>query len=97
MSQFSKRWCRFSNSHRWLRISVWVFFVLTVLSTLYFGWHYMADDLAGAFIAIMAVWIGGLATGQKFDRRGRSSHPTTSTSRVPLTEDEPPRPLDAAR
>ena len=88
---------QYTARHRWLRISVWVFFVLTVLSTLYFGWHYMADDLAGAFIAIMAVWIGGLATGQKFDRRGRSSHPTTSTSRVPLTEDEPPRPLDAAR
>jgi hypothetical protein len=57
------------------------------MSTLYFGWHYIADDLAGAVIAIAAVWIGGLATGQKFDRRGRSSHPTTSTSRVPVSDD----------
>jgi hypothetical protein len=74
--------------HAWIRWTVWSFFVLTVLSTLYFGWHYLADDLAGAFIAIVSVWIGGLATGQKFDRRGRSSHPTTSTSRVPVPDRE---------
>jgi len=70
--------------HAWIRLSMWTFFVLTVLSTLYFGWHYLADDIAGALIAIVSVWIGGLATGQKFDRGGRSSHPTTSTSRVPV-------------
>jgi hypothetical protein len=75
---------QYTVRHAWIRWSMWTFFVLTVLSTLYFGWHYIADDLAGAFIAIVSVWIGGLATGQKFDRRGRSSHPTTSTSRVPV-------------
>ncbi len=75
---------QYTVRHAWIRWSMWTFFVLTVLSTLYFGWHYIADDIAGAFIAIMSVWIGGLATGQKFDRRGRSSHPTTSTSRVPV-------------
>ena len=48
------------------------------LSTLYFGWHYIADDLAGAAIALFSVWLGGLATGQKFDQHGRCSHPTTS-------------------
>ena len=70
--------------HAWIRLSMWTFFVLTVLSTLYFGWHYLADDIAGALIVIVSVWIGGLATGQKFARGGRSSHPTTSTSRVPV-------------
>ena len=72
--------------HRWIRWSMWTFLGLTVLSTLYFGWHYIADDLAGAAIAIVSVWIGGLATGQRFDRHGRSSHPTTSTSTVPPHE-----------
>ena len=65
--------------HAWIRWSMWVFFGLTVLSTLYFGWHYIADDIAGAPIAVVSVWLGGLATGQKFDRHGRGSHPTTST------------------
>ena len=38
---------------------MWVYFVLTVFSTLYFGWHYIADDVAGATIAVVSVWLGG--------------------------------------
>ncbi len=73
--------------HAWIRWSIWVFFVLTVIATIYFGWHYIADDIAGALIAVIAVYLGGLATGQKFDRHGFASHPTTSTSDVPLEEE----------
>jgi hypothetical protein len=74
---------QYTVRHRLIRWSMWVFFSLTVLSTLYFGWHYIADDIAGAAIAAISVWLGGLATGQRFDRRGRRSHPTTSTAHVP--------------
>jgi membrane-associated phospholipid phosphatase len=73
--------------HLWIRWSLWVFFVLTVIATIYFGWHYIADDIAGALIAVVAVYLGGLATGQKFDRHGLASHPTTSTADVPLDEE----------
>jgi hypothetical protein len=69
--------------HAVIRWSMWVYFGLTVLSTLYFGWHYIADDVAGAAIAIVSVWLGGKATGQTFEKHGRSAHPTTSTARVP--------------
>ncbi|NUS52994.1 MAG: phosphatase PAP2 family protein [Nocardioidaceae bacterium] len=72
--------------HAWIRWSMWVYFGLTVVSTLYFGWHYIADDIAGALIAIVSVWLGGLATGQKFEKHGRSSHPTTSTADVPVDD-----------
>jgi hypothetical protein len=68
--------------HAWLRWSMWVYFGLTVLSTIYFGWHYISDDIAGAGIAVLSVWLGGIATGQKFEKHGRSAHPTTSTSSV---------------
>ena len=54
----------------WVRGILWVYFGLTVVSTLYFGWHYIADDVAGALIAVASVWLGGLATGHRFDRRG---------------------------
>lgn len=69
------------------RILHWIFwanFAITVVATIYFGWHYIADDLAGVVIALLAFWIGGLASGQKFDRRGLSSHPTSTTSQVPV-------------
>lgn len=64
----------------------WVFWVnagLTVIATLYFGWHYVADDIAGIAIAVFSFYVGGLASGQKFDR-GTGSHPTTTTSKVPV-------------
>lgn len=75
---------------RWLRISLWVYTGLVVVSTTYFGWHYIADDVAGLFIAVVAFYISGLGTGQKFDRGGRSSHPTTATRNVPIEPIEEP-------
>ena len=72
---------------RTLRVGLWVYSGLTIVATTYFGWHYIADDLAGLVIAIIAVYLSGLGTGQKFDRRGLSSHPTTSTSEVPIFGD----------
>jgi hypothetical protein len=71
---------------RALRIACWVYFGLVVISTIYFGWHYVADDIAGAAIAIAAVWLGGVASGQKFDP-GFRSHPTTTTSKIPIDVD----------
>ena len=70
---------------------------ITVLSTTYFGWHYIADDIAGAVIAFLAFYIGGIASGQKFDEHGRHSHPTTSTRRVPVdTPEDSARPSSRA-
>ena len=67
----------------------WVNFVITVVATLYFGWHYVADDVAGILIALISFYVGGIASGQKFDRHGLSSHPTTTTSPSPSTTTEP--------
>lgn len=68
---------------------VWINFALTVVATLYFGWHYVADDIAGVAIAIIAFYVGGVASGQKFafDKGGVRSHPTTTTSKVPVDAD----------
>jgi hypothetical protein len=70
--------------HAWIRWSMWIFFATTVVATIYFGWHYIVDDIAGVLIAVVSVYVGGLATGQKFDRHGLASHPTTSTADVPV-------------
>ena len=73
-----------SRVAKWI---VWVNFGLTVLATLYFGWHYIADDLAGIVIAMVSFYIGGIASGQKFDRKLTTSHPTTTTASVPVGRD----------
>ena len=65
----------------------WVNFGLTVIATIYFGWHYIADDIAGIMIALVAFYLGGIASGQKFERHGLASHPTADTSAVPVLED----------
>jgi membrane-associated phospholipid phosphatase len=55
--------CFFVIRSRAVRITMWVYFVLTVISTIYFGWHYILDDVAGLTIGLLSVWIGGRTTG----------------------------------
>ena len=69
------------------RVVHWIFwlnFAITIVATLYFGWHYVADDVAGILIALVAFYLGGRASGQVFERHGLASHPTTTTSAVPV-------------
>lgn len=73
-----------SAALKWI---AWVNFGITVIATIYFGWHYVADDIAGIMIALVSFYLGGLATGQKFDHAGMASHPTTTTSRIPVSRD----------
>lgn len=75
---------QYTTRMRWLKIVFWVNFGLTVVATLYFGWHYIADDIAGVMIAFVSFWVGGIASGQKFDKHSLRSHPTTTTSAVPV-------------
>lgn len=75
---------QYTLRHRWIKIALWVYMGLVVLSTTYFGWHYIADDIAGALIAFISFYIGAVATGQRFDAHGRHSYPTTTTRDVPL-------------
>jgi hypothetical protein len=76
MVQFTVR----SKALQWI---FWVNFGVTVIATLYFGWHYIADDIAGVMIAFVSFYVGGIASGQKFER-GLRSHPTTTTSKIPI-------------
>ncbi len=51
-----------------LRAALWLFFALTMVSTIYFGWHYVLDDVAGLAIGAVAVLLGAWGTG-RFARR----------------------------
>jgi membrane-associated phospholipid phosphatase len=42
--------------------------LLTVVATIYFGWHYLLDDVAGAVIAVLAVSLAVALTGLRRER-----------------------------
>ena len=48
---------------RRLRIGLWVLFALTAIATVYLGWHYVVDDLAGVVIGLTALALARGLTG----------------------------------
>lgn len=55
--------------------AAWTFFALTAVATVYFGWHYVLDLVAGIVIAVLAVGLGRLLVGRRIplgDRGARS-------------------------
>ena len=51
---------QYTTTMRWLKIVFWVNACLTAVATLYFGWHYVADDVAGVAIALVSFYVGAL-------------------------------------
>lgn len=46
-----------------IRVGLWLFLGLTILATVYFGWHYVIDDVAGIAIALVGVYGGAVLVG----------------------------------
>ena len=59
---------QYTTTMRWLKIVFWVNACLTAVATLYFGWHYVADDVAGVAIALVSFYVGAWASHQSFAR-----------------------------
>ena len=62
--------------------AMWVFLALTVVATVYLGWHYFVDALGGAVLGAAGVWIAALGTGNH-ERGGRGSGPRARAGRGP--------------
>jgi hypothetical protein len=59
---------QYTTTLRWLKVVFWVNASITAVATLYFGWHYVADDIAGVAIALVSFHIGAWASGQSLTR-----------------------------
>jgi hypothetical protein len=75
---------------RAVRMALWALFALTTIATVYLGWHYVADDLAGVAIALIALSLARALTGFE----PRMAWPPI-TWRVPIARPSA-RPLEAS-
>ena len=64
---------------RWVRCVLWAYLGLTALATVYFGWHYLIDDVAGVVIGLVAVLLGAKATGHEL-RPARAPKPVVGSA-----------------
>jgi hypothetical protein len=60
---------------RLVRVFLWAFLAITVVSTVYLGWHYFVDTLGGAVLGVAGVWIAARGTGNAFRRREPAVQP----------------------
>ncbi|GAA2720042.1 phosphatase PAP2 family protein [Cellulomonas aerilata] len=72
---------------RVVRIAMWVFVALTALATVYFGWHYVVDVIAGFGVGGLSVWLAFVAVGRR----------TVARDVVPSVERELASSLPASR
>jgi hypothetical protein len=54
---------------RIMRTGLWVYFALTAVATIYFGWHYVVDDIAGVAMAFIAVFAAAPLAGWRIEWR----------------------------
>jgi membrane-associated phospholipid phosphatase len=47
-----------------VRWALWIYFVLTALATVYFGWHYVVDVVAGLAVGGLSVWLAAASIGR---------------------------------
>jgi hypothetical protein len=48
---------------RRLKVALWVWLVVTIVATIYFGWHYVIDDVAGIVIGALSLVLAQLLMG----------------------------------
>ncbi|WP_323792074.1 phosphatase PAP2 family protein, partial [Nocardioides sp.] len=71
---------------RWIRIASWVFLGLTVLATIYLGWHFFVDVIAGAALGSFTVWAAALVTGNRVGLRPQLQRSEDDQENAPFSQ-----------
>ena len=60
---------------RRLKQGLWIWLGITTIATVYLGWHYFIDDVAGLLVAVAALAVARLLTGYdpRKDRDARAA------------------------
>lgn len=87
-----------TKQHRAVQVFTWIFFGVTVVATLYFGWHYILDDIAGIGIGWASVMLAARVTGHRRTRPkpvAPAPELSDSTVSLPLPDTVPSSVTDA--
>jgi membrane-associated phospholipid phosphatase len=66
---------------RALRWALWAFLLTTMVATIYFGWHYLIDDVAGLTLGAVSVVIGERVTRRAGPVDGLTPEPSRELER----------------
>jgi hypothetical protein len=72
---------------RRLKIALWTWLGVTTVGTVYLGWHYFVDDIAGVALGAMALGLAAVLSG--VDLRGARGRATARVARAPVPATEP--------
>ena len=67
---------------RRLELALWVWFAITRVGTIYLGWHYVLDDVAGVAMGALALGVAVPLTGIDL-RTARQRRPAAGAGRAP--------------
>ncbi|QLQ11260.1 MAG: phosphatase PAP2 family protein [Nocardioidaceae bacterium] len=62
--------------HTWIRASLWTYLGLTILATIYLGWHFSVDAIGGAALGFAGVAIAAWGTGNSMRRVPKKTRDT---------------------
>jgi membrane-associated phospholipid phosphatase len=75
---------------RRLKIGLWIWFAVTTAATIYLGWHYVLDDIAGVVLGALALALAAALSGvdlRTARQQRRATAPAGTAGRtVPRTE-----------
>jgi membrane-associated phospholipid phosphatase len=67
---------------RRLKMALWTWLAVTTVGTVYLGWHYFVDDIAGVALGAVALALAAVLSG--VDLRSARARPTAPAARAPV-------------
>lgn len=67
-----------------VKIAAWLLLGVTILSTVYLGWHYLLDDIGGLILGAIAVALACLLTGFKVRTAPTSARTASDVAQPPV-------------
>lgn len=82
-----------ARAGRRVRLALWVWFAITCVGTVYLGWHYVVDDIAGVLMGAIALGLAYALTPPTADVAPGSDSGSNPGSKLSATEPNAEQPV----